>query len=42
LNPEPWPLIQKTALGEALGRSRMYCNLEQAVSSYLKQFGDPK
>ena len=42
LNPEPLQLIQKSALGEALGRSRMYFNLEQAVTSYLKQFGDPK
>ena len=42
LNPEPLQLIQKSALGEALGRTRMYFNLEQAVNSYLKQFGDPK
>jgi MFS superfamily sulfate permease-like transporter len=42
LNPEPLQLIQKSALGETLGRSRMYFNLEQAVSSYLKQFGDSK
>jgi len=42
LNPEPLQLIQKSALGEALGRSRMHFNLEQAVTSYLKQFGDPK
>jgi high affinity sulfate transporter 1 len=42
LNPEPLHLVQKSALGEALGRSRMYFNLEQAVTSYLKQLGDPK
>jgi sulfate permease, SulP family len=42
LNPEPLQLIQKSALGETLGRSRMYFNLEQTVTSYLKQFGNPK
>jgi MFS superfamily sulfate permease-like transporter len=42
LNPEPLQLLQKSALGKTLGRSRMYFNLEQAVQSYLKQFGDLK
>ena len=42
LNPEPLQLIQKSALGKALGRSRMCFNLEQAVTSYLKQLADPK
>ena len=42
LNPEPLQLVQKSALGAALGRAGMYFNLEQAVRSYLKQFGDPK
>ena len=42
LNPEPLQLVQKSALGKILGRSRMYFNLEQAVSSYQKQVGDPK
>ena len=42
LNPEPLQLIQKSALGATLGRSRMYFNLDQAVRSYQKQFGDPK
>jgi sulfate permease, SulP family len=41
LNPEPLQLIQKSALGQTLGRCRMYFNLEQAIRSYLKQFGDP-
>jgi anti-anti-sigma regulatory factor len=36
LNPEPMQLIQKSALGKILGRSRMYFNLEQAVESYQK------
>jgi len=42
LNPEPLQLLQKSALGKTLGRSRMYFNLEQAVTSYLKQFGGAK
>jgi high affinity sulfate transporter 1 len=42
LNPEPLELVQKSALGKILGRSRMYFNLEQAVESYQKQFGDRK
>jgi sulfate permease, SulP family len=37
LNPEPLRLIQKSALGEALGRERMYFTLEQAVKSFLRQ-----
>jgi sulfate permease, SulP family len=36
LNPEPLQLVQKSALGKTLGRSRMYFNLEQAVESYQK------
>jgi len=42
LNPEPLQLVQKSALGKILGRSRMHFNLEQAVESYRKQAGDPK
>ena len=37
LNPEPLRLIRNSALGQALGRERMYFNLEQAVTSFLKQ-----
>jgi MFS superfamily sulfate permease-like transporter len=37
LNPEPLQLVQKSALGTALGRARMYFNLEQAVEGYQKQ-----
>jgi high affinity sulfate transporter 1 len=40
LNPEPLQLIQESALGQTLGRTRMYFNLEQAVRSFLKQSGD--
>jgi len=39
LNPEPLQLVQKSALGKTLGRSRMHFNLEQAVEHYQKQFG---
>jgi high affinity sulfate transporter 1 len=38
LNPEPLKLIQRSALGKALGRERMYFNLEQAVRSFKQQF----
>jgi MFS superfamily sulfate permease-like transporter len=41
LNPEPLQLVQKSTLGDTLGRSRMYFNLEQAVFSYRKQVADP-
>ena len=37
LNPEPLRLVQKSALGEALGRKRMHFTVEQAVSSFLRQ-----
>ena len=37
LNPEPLRLVQKSALGKALGRERMYFTLEQAVKSFLQQ-----
>jgi MFS superfamily sulfate permease-like transporter len=40
LNPEPLRLIQKSALGQTLGRARMYFNLDQAVKSFLKQSSD--
>jgi len=39
LNPEPLELIQKSALGETLGRGRMFFNLEQAVRSFHAQSG---
>ena len=37
LNPEPLRLVQKSALGKALGRERMHFTVEQAVRSYLRQ-----
>ena len=42
LNPEPLQLIQKSLLGHTLGRAGMYFDVEQAVTSFLKQFGDAK
>jgi anti-anti-sigma factor len=41
LNPEPLRLIQKSGLGQKLGRARMFFNLEQAVKSYLAQMKGP-
>jgi sulfate permease, SulP family len=40
LNPEPLRLIQKSHLGQTLGRAGMYFDLEQAVSSFLRQQSD--
>ena len=40
LNPEPLLLIQKSALGQTLGRTRMFFDLDHAVRNYLKQSGD--
>jgi high affinity sulfate transporter 1 len=40
LNPEPLQLIQNSALGRKLGRAGMYFNLDQAVTSFLKQSED--
>jgi high affinity sulfate transporter 1 len=35
LNPEPLRVVEQSALGEVLGRERMFFNLNQAVDSYL-------
>jgi len=35
-------LIQKSALGNTLGRAGMYFDVEQAVTSFQKQFGKSK
>jgi len=42
LNPEPLQLIQKSGLGNTLGRPRMYFNLEQAVRSFQAQSAGAK
>jgi anti-anti-sigma regulatory factor len=35
LNPDVLSVIQRSALGEILGRERMHFNLEMAVAKYL-------
>jgi hypothetical protein len=35
MNPEVLLMIQKSSLGEALGREGMHFNLESAVQKYL-------
>lgn len=40
LNPEPLRLIQKSLLGQTLGRAGMYFDVEQAVTSFLRQQSD--
>jgi MFS superfamily sulfate permease-like transporter len=42
LNPEPLRLIQKSALGNILGRAGMYFDVEQAVTTFQKHFGKSK
>jgi MFS superfamily sulfate permease-like transporter len=39
LNPEPLQLIQKTSLGEALGRERMIYSLKNVVEEYQRRYG---
>jgi high affinity sulfate transporter 1 len=41
LNPEPLATIQKSALGQTLGRPRMHFNLEAAVKAY-QELGETK
>ncbi len=40
LNPEPLQLIQKTALGETLGRERMIYSLKNVVEEYQRRYSD--
>jgi MFS superfamily sulfate permease-like transporter len=35
LNPEPLRVVEQSALGEALGRERMFFNLRQVVEAYI-------
>jgi hypothetical protein len=37
LNPEVLAMVQRSSLGEALGRERMLFNLPTAVERYLNQ-----
>ena len=39
LNPEPLQMIQKTPLGEALGRERMIYSLKHVVEEYQRRYG---
>jgi hypothetical protein len=36
LNPGALDVIKKSSLGKVLGRERMFCNVEQAVSVWLQ------
>lgn len=40
LNPEPLQLIQKTSLGETLGRERMIYSLKNVVEEYQRRYGN--
>jgi MFS superfamily sulfate permease-like transporter len=42
LNPEVLAVVQRSPLGETLGRERMHFNLEQAVAKYLARNGAPR
>ena len=35
MNPEVFSVVERSALGQALGRQRMYLGLEPAVAHYL-------
>ena len=37
LNPEPLRVVEQSALGEALGRERMFFNLRQVVEAYIRR-----
>jgi len=39
LNPDVFTIVQRSALGTALGREAMHFNLEQAVARYSTMFG---
>jgi len=41
LNPEVLEVVQRSGLGERLGRERMYFKLEQAVESYQQLASAP-
>jgi MFS superfamily sulfate permease-like transporter len=40
LNPEPLQMIQKTPLGEALGRERMIYSLKHVVEEYQRRYSE--
>jgi len=39
LNPEVLDVVQRSGLGERLGRERMFFTLEQAVERYQRDYG---
>jgi hypothetical protein len=39
LNPEVLRIVQNSELGEALGRERMFFNLEQVVEKFQRRMG---
>ena len=39
LNPEVLGMVQRSPLGETLGREAMHFNLETAVAKYSEEFG---
>jgi SulP family sulfate permease len=42
LNPEVLKVVQKSQLGETLGRERMFFNLEQAVENFQRRSGETR
>jgi high affinity sulfate transporter 1 len=42
LNPEVLAMVQRSSLGETLGRDRMHFNLEGAVEKYLASLATPR
>jgi MFS superfamily sulfate permease-like transporter len=42
MNPEVLSMVQRSSLGEALGRAGMHLNLETAVTKYLAEARTPK
>jgi sulfate permease, SulP family len=42
LNPEVLRIVQKSQLGERLGRERMFFNLEQAVENFQRRSGETR
>jgi SulP family sulfate permease len=42
MNPEVLLMVQKSSLGETLGREGMLFNLEAAIAKYLGEGADPR
>jgi hypothetical protein len=39
MNPEVWTVVERSQLGERLGRAQTFFTLEQAVTQYQQQTG---